>query len=315
MDIVLWIIVAAALLFFSFAAIVARFYRIAFVRNEKEQPDITVIGRPWAAYLDKIKQGIDWLEKNTTDTVGITSYDGLRLSAWVVERENARGTFLMCHGYRSRGFLDFSCVFRFFHERGFNLVVIEQRACGNSEGNIITFGIKESQDVKSWAEWTKQRFGDDLPIILAGVSMGCTSALLSLAYGLPENVKGIIADCGYTSPWRQLAYILKRDYKLPPFPILYAVNWLFRRKTGVDLRQADTLPILQESKTPILFIHGGADRFVPTDFSVESWRACSADKDILIVEGASHGTSALAESELYCEKAGEFLDGLLDGQD
>ena len=311
MDIVLWIVAAVGLLAELTAAVIGRFYRIAFLRNKEEHADINTLGKPWGAYLEQITEGIEWLQKNATETAHIESFDGLRLFAWVVEQENARGTVLMCHGYRSRGFLDFSCAFRFFYEQGLNLVVIEQRACGNSEGNIITFGIKESRDVSSWANWVRERFGAEMPIILAGVSMGCTSVIMSVEYGLPDNVAGIVADCGYTSAWRQLAHVLKRDYRLPPFPILHLVNYLFKRRTGCDLRSFDTLSVLSGCDIPVLFVHGGADRFVPTDMSVEGWRACSADKDILIVEGAAHATSSIADPKQYQSKVKAFLDGIL----
>ena len=307
----MWIVAAVGALAVVIAAVIGRFYRIAFVRNKEEHSDINALGKPWGTYLEQITEGIEWLQENATDTAHIESFDGLRLFAWVVEQEKARGTVLMCHGYRSRGFLDFSCAFRFFYEQGLNLVVIEQRACGNSEGNVITFGIKESRDVSSWVDWVQARFGKDMPIILAGVSMGCASVIMSVANGLPDSVKGIVADCGYTSAWRQLAHVLKRDYRLPPFPILHLVNFLFKRRTGCDLCTPDTLSILAECDIPVLFIHGGADRFVPTDFSVEGWRACAADKDILIVEGAAHATSSIADPKRYQEKVEAFLDQIL----
>lgn len=312
MDVILWIIVAIGLLAGIAVAAIARFYRIAFVRNKEEHADINALGKPWATYLEPITEGIEWLQEHAAETAQITSFDGLKLFAWVVERENARGTVLMCHGYRSRGFLDFSCAFEFFYEQGLNLVVIEQRACGNSEGRIITFGINESRDVKTWVDWVQERFGAEKSIVLAGVSMGCTSVIMSMAEGMPDCVVGIVADCGYTSAWSQLAYVLKRDYGLPPFPILHLVNLLFKRRTGCDLRKLDTLPILRECNIPVLFIHGGADRFVPTDFSIEAWRACAADKDILIVEGATHALSTIADPKRYREKVKAFLDNVLE---
>ncbi len=307
----MWILAAAGLLAGVASAVITRFYRVAFVRNEEEHADINTLGKPWGTYLEQITEGIEWLHRHTNETARITSFDGLKLSAWVVGQENARGTVLMCHGYRSRGFLDFSCAFEFFYEQGLNLVVIEQRACGNSEGKTITFGINESRDVRAWVDWAQERFGAEGPLILAGVSMGCAAVIMSIATGLPDGVSGIIADCGYTSAWRQLAYVLKRDYGLPPFPVLHLVNLLFKRRTGCDLREPDTLPILRECDIPVLFIHGGADRFVPTDCSIEGWRACAADKDILIVEGAAHATSAIADPKQYRKKVKTFLDNVL----
>lgn len=308
MEIVLWIAGVGAVLALAIWLVTEHFYRVAFLRHAEEHDDVNALGKPWTAYLPTIRDGVQWLIDHTTETVKVQSFDGLMLSARLVERKGARGTVLMCHGYRSRGYLDFSCVFPFYYRLGLNLVVIDERACGDSEGDTITFGLNERCDVKTWTEWINGRFGETRPVILAGISMGCASVVMSLATGLPDNVKGIIADCGYTSVWRQLAYILRRDYGLPPFPILYWVNGLFRRRTGRDLREADTLPLLRQSDIPVLFIHGGADRFVPTDFSVEGWRACAADKDLLIVDSAAHATSALADPAAYRRHVAAFVE-------
>lgn len=295
--------------------IVRRFYRIAFLRNPEEPVDINALDKPWTAYLDEIRSGVDWLLAHVTQTVTVTSFDGLRLSARLVEQEGARGTALLCHGYRSQGFLDFSRAFSYFHGQGLNLLVIDQRACGLSEGDTITFGLNESRDVMTWLDWLNARYGADRPVVLGGVSMGSTTVLLSLSRDLPKNVVGVIGDCGFTSPWDQLAYILRRDYHLPPFPLLYLVNRRFRRRTGRDLREASTVTALAgNTRVPVLLVHGGADRFVPTDFSRENYAACAADKELLIVSGASHATSFLADPAAYRERVGAFLSRVLDGR-
>lgn len=316
MKLAAWILLLAAVAAAAVWAVAERFYRIAFVRAKEEPVDINALGKPWTAYLDEVRDGIEWFLSHVTEEVSVSSFDGLRLTARVIEQENARGTALLCHGYRSQGFLDFSCAFSFYYEQGLNLVVIDERACGLSEGDTITFGLNESRDVRTWLDWVNGRYGDDRPVILGGVSMGCTTVLLSLEHDLPSNVVGIIGDCGFTSPWDQLTYILRRDYHLPPFPLMHLVNVLFRRRTGCDLRAKSTVTALgNNTRIPVLFIHGGADRFVPTDFSRENYRACAADKDLLIVESAAHATSFLADPIAYRKRAKAFLDRVLDGKD
>ena len=310
----LWIgipLLVLALLALAVALILRRFYRVAFLRAP-QQLDINMLGAPWTIYLDDIKAGMDWLEAHTAERPAITSFDGLKLRASVVLRENARGTMLLCHGYRSRGCLDFSCSLAFYYEQGLNLVVIDERACGDSEGDTITFGLKERRDVLSWLGWIGERFGADEPIILGGVSMGCATVLMALGLDLPASVKGAIGDCGYTSPWDQLAYILKRDYHLPPFPLMHLMNRKFRRRNGCDLREGDTRQALaRNTRIPVLFVHGGADDFVPTDFTRENYAACAAEKDLLIVPGAAHAVSYLADRKTYQTKIVALLDRVL----
>ncbi len=298
------------LLCVALALILRRFYGIAFLRAPEKQLDINMLGAPWTVYLDQIRSGMEWLDAHTDERVEITSFDGLKLCASIVLCENARGTALLCHGYRSRGCLDFSCSMSFYHDLGFNLVIIDERACGQSEGDTITFGLKERQDVLSWLGFIRERFGEQEPVLLGGVSMGCATVLMSLGLDLPDNVKGAIADCGYTSPWAQLSHNLRQEYHLPPFPMMHLINVIFRRRTGCDLREGDTVKALRANggRTPVFFIHGGADDFVPTDFTRENYAACTADKDLLIVPGAGHAVSYLVDGEAYREKSVAFLD-------
>ncbi len=291
--------------------IVRRFYRIAFIRERDKSPDASVVGVPWASLVDRIEEGAEWFFSHITQQVRVKSYDGLELVGYLVEHPKARGTMIMCHGYRSFCHVDFSCSFEFYYNLGLNLLVIDQRSHGNSEGEVITFGIKERFDVNRWAHFVRDTFGADHPIVLAGVSMGCSTVLMSIATGLPENIKGIVADCGYTSAWEQLKYITRRDYHLPPWPVLNILNAYFKHKTGCDLREASTLTALENNTLPVMFIHGGADRFVPTDFTRENYKACSADRRLFLAESAAHAVSYLAETERYQREATDFINSIL----
>ncbi len=291
------------------AVVVNVFYKKAFVRAE-QHVDATVLGVPWTTYTDLIMQNIEWFNAHTTDKVYIKSYDGLKLAASLAERPDAKGTVIICHGYRSQGCLDSSCAFELYHSLGLNLVVIDQRSHGDSEGDTITFGLKERYDVAEWVNFVNSRYGYEKPVFLVGISMGCTSGLMSVATGLPNNVSGIIADCGYTSVWEQLKYILRRDYKLPSWPLLNLVNIKFKSKTGCDLKEISTEDVLRNNSIPVLFIHGGADNFVPTDFSRRNFEVCASDKKLLIVDSAGHGVSCFASPKQYKRAVNDFVNGI-----
>lgn len=127
--------------------------------------------------------------------------NNIPLHAELLEAENAVGTVLLMHGYRGTGLSNFAAVFRFYHEHRYNIVVPDERACGKSGGSYVTLGVKESRDCKCWTEWIEKEYGQALPIFLDGISMGATTVLMATVLGLPENVRGVIADCGFTSPW------------------------------------------------------------------------------------------------------------------
>ena len=303
------LIVLALILMFSvlMVVIVNIFYKKAFVREDKSL-NATVLGVPWATYADVIAKNSEWFENHVTDKVSIKSYDGLSLAATLAEQPNAKGTVIICHGYRSRGHLDSCCAFETYYDLGFNLVVIDQRAHGNSTGDTITFGLKERYDVAEWVNFANARYGYQKPVILFGISMGAASVLMSVSTKLPDNVCGIIADCGYTSVFEQLRYILKRDYKLGAWPLMYLVNVKFRYKTGCDLREISTEEVLRNNSIPVLFIHGGADNFVPTDFSRRNFEMCASDKRLLIVDSAAHGVSCLASPKQYKRALTDFIN-------
>ena len=317
MEYLLWIgipVLVLILLAVAVYLILRRFYKIAFARAAEPQLDINMLGAPWTAYLDRIKSGMEWVTSHVDEQVDITAFDGLKLHGSVLLRENARGTALLFHGYRSRGCLDFSCSAPFYYDLGLNLVIVDERACGASEGDAITFGMKERRDVVSWLTWINGRFGADEPVILGGVSMGCATVLMSLGLDLPENVRGAIADCGYTSPWAELAHVLKRDYHLPPFPWMQLMNLMVRRRIGCDLRVSTVDALKKNDRIPVFLVHGGADDFVPTDFSRENYEACAAEKELLIVPGAGHAVSFLVDPETYRARAIAFLDRVLPNQ-
>ncbi len=275
----------------------------------KKKPDPALAGflRP---YLDEIRDGIQWYKERTTERVEIASFDGLRLVGWFLPAKDARGTLLLVHGYRSDHICDFGAVFRDFHGMGWNILAVDQRAHGESDGKYICFGVKERYDVRDWATYLFDRFGPEHPVVLDGVSMGCSSVLMSLNTGLPENVRGAIADCGYTTPYDEFVYLFRSHGKIPVpvHPLMDIGEGFAQIFARFGFRDASTLKSLEESTLPVLFVHGGKDRLVPPVFSRQNYEACRGEKNLVIVPEASHGTSYLAD-KAGCQAAlADFLD-------
>ncbi len=278
--------------------------------KERELPDgyddreVACFGK----FHKEVLEGKKWIRAHQSDRVTITSRDGLKLVGFYVPAEvESDQTILLMHGYRSDGYGDFSCVADFYHEQGYNLFIAQQRCHGESEGNCIGFGVLERYDCKQWVEYLNERFNGQHDIFLTGVSMGCSTVLMAAGLELPENVRGIIADCGFTSPWDIFAHILKRDFNLPPFPILYIENLVSKVFAKYGFKDCSTLDILKSNRIPILFIHGGKDDFVPTWMGKANYEACMAEKELLIVEEADHATASMHEPERYREVALRFL--------
>jgi len=261
---------------------------------------------PFGEHYDHVIKADQWLKQHAAQGITIQSSDGLRLHGLYVPAEDPKGTILLVHGYRSSYLVDFGPAFSYYHELGLNLLIPEQRAHGESQGRLITFGIKESDDMLLWVKYHNAELGT-LPIILSGLSMGASTVIYMLASTLPSNVKGIIADCGFTSPAEILSVIFHNVTHLPSKPVLLITDLLTRVFAGFSLRKYDSRKILAKSSMPILMIHGMEDTFVPCAMTQSAYDACTAPKDILLIKRADHGVSFLVDKEQYISRVENFL--------
>lgn len=300
LKIILGVLFALAVLLLA-----ASFYLFRFSchrRGRKDNPGGE--GGAWSPFMDQIHIYQQWLEKHVTERINLTSFDGLNLVGLYIPAQGiSKGVMIVMHGYRSKANIDFAPEAEFLSKLGYHVIMPCQRSHDESEGTYITYGVKERFDCVKWAEYAAKRFGS-ADIFLAGISMGCSTVLMASGLTLPETVRGIIADCGFTSPWDIMAHVAKKDFHLPPFPLLYTTNWFSKWLAGFDFREYSTLAAMKTNKLPILFIHGDADDFVPTAMSFQNFEACRSEKEMLIIEKAGHAQSYLT-NPLKCQEAME----------
>jgi len=269
---------------------------------------------PWSnAYEAEIERGMDWFAGVKKEEVHIVSRDGLSLYGDFIAHPNPRGTFLLMHGYHSNSQVDFSVGFSYYYSLGLNLLAVDQRSHFRSEGRHITYGIRERFDCVDWAAFLTEKTGG-LPVILGGISMGAATVLMASGSGLPETVKGIVADCGFTSPWDIIGKVMRQRYHLPLF-LLYPLSGLSKLFCGFGYREYSTLEAMKVNRIPILFVHGKADRYVPWEMTQRAFDACRAPKELLLVEGANHALSYLKETGRYQATIKAFFNKQLDGTD
>ncbi len=251
------------------------------------------------------KVHIHWLADQPMEAVHLRSFDGLDLVGHYFPSKNAKRLMILAHGWRGSFKGDFGMVARYLHHRECDLLLIEQRAQRASEGEYMTFGILESIDLLDWAKLMAKR--TDLPIYLYGVSMGATA--VEMAAGkkqLPDQVKGAIADCGFTSPY---AIIEKVARGMNPIftKFVGTVNARCRTTLGCDLRDDSAPESLKTAQVPVFFIHGKADSFVPVEMGQENYEACSSKKQMILVDGADHGQSFVLEPEYILQQMWSFF--------
>ncbi len=245
-------------------------------------------------YKNEILSGQRWIEALPFREEEITSFDGVKLYGRFYENKGSKATVLLMHGYRSGPMHDFSCAFKFYYDKGFNLLVPDQRAHGKSGGRFITYGVKERYDAKCWLEHIN-KIVEGGTIYANGVSMGASTLLMATGLSLPENLKGIIADCGFTSPAEIIKKVIKKDMKLPLFPLYHTTRILTKLIAGFDFEEYSAVTAVKNSPVPILFLHGKSDGFVPFYMGEQIYSAAVGEKRAVWVENADHGCSFMTD--------------------
>ena len=286
-------------------------YRVAFWSAKKGREDLPVHkGKQYEPHIDEIARLLQAILDRPCEVVSTTAYDGLTLSARYYHAADGAPLDIAFHGYRSAGLTDFCGGAEISREMGHNLLLVDQRAHGKSQGRTITFGVKERWDVLSWVDFALERFGPDTKILLYGISMGASTVLMASELPLPENVKGIVADCPYSSPAKIIASV-GRKMRIPA-GLAASFSWVGAKVYGgFDLLEADPVRAVKKAKVPILLIHGESDGFVPCDMSAEIQRANPSQIYRCTFPGADHGISFLVDPDRYRKIVVEFCDKTL----
>ena len=242
------------------------------------------------------------LEALPRKEITIRSFDGLKLVGHLVTCDEPRRLIIAAHGWRSSWSRDFGIIAPFWRENHCNVLYVEQRSQGGSGGQCMGFGLLERYDCAEWAEWAAaQNYG--LPVYLAGISMGATPVLMASGLELPDCVRGIMADCGFVSPqdiWKHVAnHNLHMYYGALREKL---ADRQYRKKTHLASDGYSTLTAMEHNHLPVLFVHGAAETFVPIEMTYKNYLACKAPKRLVVVPGASHGMSCMADPEA-CHRA------------
>lgn len=254
----------------------------------------------------------NYLYSLNPEDVSIKTPDGLTLKAWFVTPDIPSKRFVICiHGYKCNGPDEFSHMLPFYRNNlGYNYLLPDLRAHGRSEGKYIGFGALDFKDIDLWVNYLVERFGEDIEIIIHGISMGAATAMLVCCSNPAKQVKLTIEDCGYTNAYDEMCNTVRdRCAGLKISDVMVKLgDPLCKLIAGYHFKDADPLGKMKNAATPILFIHGSNDTFVPTKMVYELYDAYTQKKDIFIVEGAVHAFSYYDAKEEYEKKVTEFID-------
>lgn len=302
---VIWFLLVVVLLFLCFLYVL---YDVIFSSNKRYMGDENSLphGKQYDPYHETITNCVKQVLEVPFEEVCVTSFDGLKLAGRYYHLNDHAPLIIFFHGYRCSGLRDGNGIFLYTRKHGFNVLLVDQRAHGKSEGTTITFGIKGRYDCKSWVDYAIERFGKEQKIYLSGLSMGGATVLMASDIGLPENVIGILADCPYSSPKAILCSVIKQmgfPVKLTYHMAKLSAKWIGR----FDIEEASAIEAIRKSQIPILILHGDADDFVPCHMSIDCQAAGKDNVRLKLIKGAAHGMSHCVDTKSYEEAVYTFF--------
>lgn len=250
----------------------------------------------------------NWLmKKSNYKDEYITSFDKLKLHSYVIKNpEKTSKWAVVVHGYGEEGKLTSRKALHFY-QMGYNVLIPDLRGNGKSQGNYIGMGWHDRLDIISWIN-TIIESDSESKIVLYGTSMGGATVLMASGEDLPKNVKAIISDCAYTSVYDIFDYIVTNFSNNSSFPILDFTNMITAIRAGYSLKSASAIDAVKKSKTPILYLHGNKDNFVPISMMNELFMATSSKKEKVTIKNGEHSNSDLIEPGLYWSSIRDFLN-------
>lgn len=308
-----WLIPVAIVAFALFVVLATSavcFFKIFFSfgkkRKLKDEHPIPK-GKEYEVYRDDMIRWIDSAHALPHRELSIVSRDGLRLYGTYYEKEKGAPIEIIFHGYKGTALRDLSGGIYRCHRLGHNVLVVDHRASGKSDGRVITFGVKECIDCLDWIDHVIKEIDPDAKIFIGGISMGASTVMMASGELLPKNVVGVVADCGYTSTEDIVKKVMK-DMKLPP-DLLYPFARLGAILFGhFDPDKRSPIDAMTRCTLPIIFFHGDVDGYVPCCMSEQNFNACiSQKKRLVIVKGADHGLCLPVDVDGYIRELEDFF--------
>ena len=244
-----------------------------------------------------------WLSDNGVN-VSLENEEHMNLYGCYIDQGSSTYV-IMVHGYRGDGASIISPI-KNFKKQGYNLLIPDLRGHGFSDCDYIGMGWDDRLDIIQWIDYLIQK-DQNASIILYGVSMGGATVMNVAGEKIPKQVKAIIEDCGYTSVWDVFKTHINMN-EVESEIALHMASFVTKMRAGYYLEDVKPIEQVKKSQTPILFIHGSQDNFVPFSMLDELYQAANCQKEKLVVEGAGHANSCSVGEDIYYQTIYRFIE-------
>lgn len=249
--------------------------------------------------------------KNRWEDIGIVSRFGYSLKGTFIPNPKATDkTLIFLHGFTESRAAGLNYVDLYLHS-GFNVLLVDSRAHGESGGNSVTWGNFEKYDLDQWVDWVLQRL-PEATIGVHGISMGAATALMHAEINeTDKRVAFYIADSSYSDFEALLALQIERRVYLPeivpPKLLLLYANIAAYFDSRFTFGQASPIRSVRKITTPVLYMHGEADKLVPAYMSLDLYRATKGPKQIYMFPQTEHVAAIFNDQYLYRRVVQHFV--------
>lgn len=305
MKVFAWIVLAIVILIILsliyYLVVGAIIFKFTFAKRNKNS-------RAFKKNIDKQIKKFDidlcWWEKYEFETLKLENRDKMLLQGHFFNN-NSNKTVILSHGYGG-SYIEMQPYCKFFMSKNFNILALDNRAHGDSEGKCLGFGWYDRLDILDWINYINQKF-ENQKILLFGISMGATAVCCAAGEKLPSNVVGVISDCAFANGEKQVRATVKKKFKVA-VPFVKHFTSFLKRVYGFDMAEVDAVKQVKNTKVPILYIHGLADESVPVQNLFDLYNATPEGmRDKFVVEEAGHALSYKTAGVMYEHKINLFL--------
>lgn len=244
----------------------------------------------------------EWLSHCDRQDVFLDGYDGTKLHAAVFHNNTDSHKWVLTVHEAGQSWESLIDMIYESDHRGYNVLAMDLRGCGMSEGRYTSLGWCEHYDVISWVNWLV-RNDTGAQIVLYGVGVGASAVMNCVGDFMPKNVRAAIEDSGSAGVKEMILQGIRLCYKVDGRFLLPSVDMYIKQLLHFSIEDISTKRQLQNSRIPVFFIHGSEDHIVPTSMVFDNFYSCSSVKDIMIVDGADH---------LSCHKADDYHDRIFN---